>query len=363
MTENAGFVDWGIAHTVASAVARGEPADAWASDRRRARDICDEALERVLAYTRLEPAAPIPATELIRRSEWIESNVAGMRALAAPLEERATGELNLPWPAGGIVRGALGAAAGAEAGVVIGYAARRVLGQYQVALTPEPSAAPRMLLIGSNLTHTANELRADHAGFLRWVAIHEQTHSVQFASVPWLREHLAGLIARLIASTSSSVDLRALAGVARRLVSTDPRKALGEALRGELAGALAGPEQRALLDELQATMAVVEGYAEHVMDAAAADDPNLARMRASLDERRARRPGLADAIARALGLGLKLRQYELGKSFGDAVAGAGGIAAFNRVWESPSALPSLAELEAPSQWLERTETAFSRPGA
>ena len=51
-----------------------------------------------------------------------------------------------------------------------------------------------------------------------------------------------------------------------------PRRAdlreLRDALReGGLLSLVAGPERRALLDRMQATMAVVEGHAEHVMDA------------------------------------------------------------------------------------------------
>ena len=51
---------------------------------------------------------------------------------------------------------------------------------------------------------------------------------------------------------------------------------------------------------------------------------------------------------------LKLRQYEQGKAFCDAVVARGGIAALNRVWERPTAMPTLAELDAPSAWLART---------
>ena len=40
-------------------------------------------------------------------------------------------------------------------------------------------------------------------------------------------------------------------------------------LRGDLARLLAGPEQARTLDRLQAAMSVIEGHAEHVMDAAA----------------------------------------------------------------------------------------------
>ena len=53
-------------------------------------------------------------------------------------------------------------------------------------------------------------------------------------------------------------------------------------------------------------------------------------------------------MERLLGLDLKLRQYELGKAFCDAVVGAGGIEALNRVWRAPAALPDERELRDPA---------------
>ena len=103
-------------------------------------------------------------------------------------------------------------------------------------------------------------------------------------------------------------------------------------------------------------MAVIEGYAEHVMDEASAGEPELELMRERMDARRAHRAGVADTIARFLGLGQKLRQYELGKRWCDAVAAEAGIDGLDRVWESPEALPSLEELEDPSAWMTRVLT-------
>ena len=351
----AGLVDWGLGGRVARAVARGD-SEPPAGFGEAAREVGERGLDRVLAYTGLQPSALIPDVETVTRGAWVDSNLAELRELAGPLEARAAAEISLPRPLGGLVRGGLGAAGGVEAGVVVGYASRRVLGQYQLSLSGQ-AKPPRMLLVGQNLVTAARELGSDLDRFLLWVAIHEQTHSVQFAAVPWLREHLTGLVGRLIETASGDVDVSALAGLARRLISTDPRKALREALRGELARALAGPEQAAILEELQATMAVIEGYAEHVMDAAAADDDDLAEMRARMDARRARSGGLGEIIARALGMGMNLRQYELGKSWSDAVVAEAGIAGLNRVWDDPSALPSAPELETPADWVARVVSA------
>lgn len=104
-------------------------------------------------------------------------------------------------------------------------------------------------------------------------------------------------------------------------------------------------------------MSVIEGHAEHVMDAAAEKiDPGYARLRARLEARRASRGGLGEAIARMLGLELKLRQYRLGKGFCDAVVAEAGIETLNQLWHGPEALPTLAELERPPDWLARVGT-------
>ena len=113
-------------------------------------------------------------------------------------------------------------------------------------------------------------------------------------------------------------------------------------------------------------MAVIEGYAEHVMDAAAAGDPRLGRAARPDGRAAGARGGLGDIIARLLGLGMKLRQYELGKAWSDAVAAEAGIAGLNRVWESPASLPALrrargARRLARAGWPRRPPRTARRP--
>jgi uncharacterized protein (DUF2342 family) len=56
---------------------------------------------------------------------------------------------------------------------------------------------------------------------------------------------------------------------------------------------------------------------------------------------------------------MKMRQYELGKTFCDAVVADGGIALLNRVWETPEALPTLAELSDSPAWVARTSVTLA----
>jgi putative hydrolase len=105
---------------------------------------------------------------------------------------------------------------------------------------------------------------------------------------------------------------------------------------------------------MQATMALLEGYAEHVMDTTGeALLPDLPRLRAGLEKRRKGRSGMVRMVERLIGMDLKLRQYEQGKAFCDAVVAEGGIEALNRAWDGPEALPTLADLDDPSGWVAR----------
>jgi putative hydrolase len=123
---------------------------------------------------------------------------------------------------------------------------------------------------------------------------------------------------------------------------------------------VASSGERETLDRVQAVMAVIEGHAEHVMDAVAPDlVPSLPKLRQSLDRRRRSQSALSRIIARLLGLDMKLRQYEQGKRFCDAIVAKGGVGALQHVFSGPEALPSLAELTDPDAWLERTATPVS----
>jgi coenzyme F420 biosynthesis associated uncharacterized protein len=320
---------------------------------------CTDATALVLDYTGLAPAGELPSPEVVDRGQWARIGLETLRELSQTLERRLAEGINLPGPLGGLARSLAGAAAGAEAGVAVGYASGKVLGQYDLPLVPS-ERPPRLLFVGPNLAGAHAGLGEDAEVFLRWIAIHETTHAVQFGAVGWLRDHLAGLVDELLAGASARLDAGWLREVAGRLVRTDPRAAVRAVLRGDLARVLAGPEQAQTLDRIQATMAVIEGYAEHVMDATAVPlDPAYARLRERLESRRASRGGLGEVIARLLGLELKLRQYEVGKAFCDAVAAKAGVEGLNDVWREPGSLPTVTELESPEGWLMRV----GRPAA
>ncbi len=340
------MVDWGIARRVGGFTVGDEPEPQLLPGDLIA--LSEDAERRVVAYTGLRPAAPLPPPENVGRGAWLEANLTSMRRLLDPVTDDVGAQFGV---LSGPVRGIVGAALGAQVGALAGVLGRRVLGQYDLALL-DGSVPPRLLFVEPNLREAAAELGVDPAALLRWVCFHEVTHAVQFGGVPWLREQLAALLGEILADLDPQLDLRELLS----LPSTDDLKAFVGALRsGELLRLVGGEEKRALLDRVQATMALLEGHAEHVMDVVGAEAlEDLPALRAALDRRRSgNRSTLFAWLEKLLGFELKLQQYTLGKAFCDEVALRAGAEALQGAFASPDAAPTLAELADPAGWLAR----------
>ena len=206
-----------------------------------------------------------------------------MRLLLDPVLKRATDNLGTLKPA---VEIGMGIVLSTEVGVVLGYLAQRVLGQYELVLLDEAveDRPPRLLFVLPNLGQAVQTFGADEDQFMTWVALHEVTHAVQFAGVPWLHRHVAGLVRELLKSAEVRLD----APRKLQVPSLDEvKRVLGHLRRGDLISIVTTTPEREMLDRVQAVMAVIEGHAEHVMDAVAPDLlPSLPKLRAALDRRR-----------------------------------------------------------------------------
>ena len=343
------MVDWGLARQIAKLAAGSGTAGALPFD---AAALSDEMEPAVAGYTRLTLASPTPPAEVVSRAEWVGVNLDALAQVLDPVAGRLNERLESAGPLAGALKLGASATLAAEAGLVLGYLAQRVLGQYELSLLGGDTD-PRLLFVGPNLAGAVRDLEVDADSFGRWICAHELTHVFQFQGVPWLRDHLSGLLREYVAT----LEVRIQKGSAGGLPSIPDPARLVEAFReGGLAALVQSPEQRALMDRVQAAMSVIEGYSEHVMDVLAAElIPDHESLRAAMDRRRRSRSAPQRIIERLLGFDVKLRQYEQGKRWADAVADLAGIEGLNRVWSSPEALPTAGELQHPAEWLARTE--------
>jgi coenzyme F420 biosynthesis associated uncharacterized protein len=340
-------IDWILAEKIAGYIAGTGEATPPRSD---LPELAVESERRVTAYTGLAPARPLPPPEGISRREWVQTNIRGMRTLLDPVLQRAGEGLGPLKPAAQL---AIGVAVTAEVGVVLGYLAQRVLGQYEIVLLDEAAdpSPPRLLFVLPNLGQAVKAFGADEDEFVTWVALHEVTHAVQFAGVPWLHGHVAGLVRELVRSAELRIDAERKLHVPSR---RELRRIASAARSGDLISIFASPAERETLNRVQAVMAVIEGHAEHVMDAVAPDLlPSLPKLREALDRRRRSQSALSRLVGRLLGLELKLRQYEQGKFFCDAIVRIAGTDALKQLFAGPETLPTLTELTEPASWVRR----------
>ena len=274
---------------------------------------------------------------VVDRPGWVQANADGFSTVLGPVIDKLSEKKGAPT---GISLAVGSRVTGAEVGLLLGFLASKVLGQFD----PFHEPSGRLLLVAPNIVHVERELDVDPADFRLWVCLHEETHRVQFTAVPWMRDHLFG-------------EMTALADtVEPNQLLDDGFKRISEAIRGggNLIEALGSPEQREILDRVTGVMSLLEGHADVVMDGVGPSViPSVADIRRKFNRRRKGVGTLDRLLRRLLGLDAKMAQYRDGAKFVRGVVDKTGMAEFNAVWERPENLPTKAEIADPSAWVTR----------
>jgi coenzyme F420 biosynthesis associated uncharacterized protein len=375
------MIDWDTAISTGVRFARQGPqvsltdARAVVAELRGLTTVVQQPVREVTGLTSQGSVGPVAVVD---RPGWIRANVSGFQVVLEPLAEKLA-ERGNPVPVAGPLISSVGArVTGAQAGLILAYLSSRVLGQYELFLPPGEGEAPangtnggyganggsaaangtapsvgvgRLTLVAPNIVSVERELGVNPHDFRRWVCLHEETHRVQFTSVPWLRGYVQGMMTEFLLAS----DLDASAIVDRLRTAAG---AVAEAVRGgdgeSLMEAMQTPAQRELLDKLTNVMTLVEGHGDYVMDAVGPRVvPSVAEIREKFSQRRGSAGRMEQILRRILGIDLKMKQYEQGSKFVAAVVAEAGMSGFNRVWTSPETLPTRSELNKPAEWLAR----------
>ena len=363
LMSSSGPVNWELARQVGIASASWgteDPAPGEA-DRRGFEEAVRVAELQVAGFTGLEAPTDIPKVEAVRRGQWVQANIEGLRAVLEPAAAKigdaiaAAQQDTVPEPSQAGVAQVLGQLSplllGAQVGTVLGTLAQQVLGQYDIAV-PRPDDSGALLFVVPNIARFEKEWSLDPTDFRTWIAIHEVSHRFEFAR-PWALTRFRELIDDFTSTLTLDVG-----ELQQRLASLDPSnpESMQEMLAGEdsMFGAVMDDEQRLKLRRVQAFMTAAEGYGDHVMHALGAQMlPSYARIDEAM--RRYRETEQVDPVfERLLGIEVKREQYRLGRAFCDTVVELTDEATLARMWDSAEALPSMPELEEPRLWLARS---------
>ncbi len=342
------MIDWKLAQSTANRFIKPGPE----LDSAEVAEVVDElraaarrSVAPVESYTGLVADAASPVL-VVDRPRWVEANLSTFSRIMEPVVTSLTAERE-PSPA---ARAVSAKASGVELGALMAFLSGKVLGQFDP-FHVDGGVGGRLLLVAPNIVHVERELGADPSDFRQWVCLHEETHRAQFTGVPWMREHLQGLLDEFIDATDTSE------GAVSALV-TEALPELVRIIRGEsdksLSDLFQNERQSRIVDQMTGLMSLLEGHADVVMDAAGPDlIGSVASIRRKFDKRRSQGTGLAKILRRLLGLEAKMRQYRDGAVFVRNVTDRVGADGFAAVWSEPAHLPTKAEIDDPARWIAR----------
>lgn len=352
-------VAWDWAEKVALRVAGNEPfADSYLADSLEADLHEATARAEVLVFeaTGLSSDAGAARARVTDRAGWVHANVASFRRLLTPLTDKLAARVKSK-PVATVGRNV----AGTELGALLGWMSTRVLGQYDILLAKDdkPEEQDIVYYVGPNVLALEKRFGFPPQEFRLWLALHEVTHRMQFTGVPWMSDYFQSLVSDIIDRTEP--DTKKFVDAIKR---TTKQVRAGEDPLGEvgLMAMLATPEQLETIKRMTGLMSLLEGHGDVVMGRAAEGlIPNAERFHRVLHDRRKQSTGTAKFMQKVLGMEAKLRQYEQGEKFIEAVEAEGGRTLFDTVWRAPEFLPNASEIAEPQSWIDRVQGAAPLP--
>jgi coenzyme F420 biosynthesis associated uncharacterized protein len=344
-------VAWDLAERVAVRVGGREPlAESYLYDSLQPdfEELTAQAEELVADVTGLRSLVGPARARVTDRAGWAKANVASFQRLLRPVLDK-LGTRITSSPLAPVNRNL----AAIQMGTLLGWMSTRVLGQYDLLLIEGEDLENQDVVyyVGPNVLALEKRFAFPPREFRLWLALHEVTHRAQFTGVEWTRPHFLSLVEKTLGGIDPD-PARFLEALKR---AVDQMRAGQNPLDdGGLVALLAGEEQHAALQQVQGMMSLLEGHGDVTMNRAAKGlVPNADRFHRTLHQRRNQVKGPARVAQKLLGLEAKMKQYELGERFIEAVEREGGRELFDRIWEGPEQLPDLGEIREPARWIER----------
>lgn len=319
-------------------------------------ELTSRSIPIVAEYTGDEVIPDVEHVYAFDRVDWVNANIDSFAHMFEPLEtlnplsgQESPRTINLLW--GSVNQRVLSA----EVGFLLGYLARRVLGQYDLTLLGrEPVSRGKLYFVQPNIVRVEQMLGLPSEDFRLWLALHETTHVFEFEAHPWVRQHVNGLLETYFGYLNQDVEhlKRGFSGL--KVFWDRAMEQRNESDRW--INLVMTPEQKQVFNAMQATMSVIEGYSNHVMNAVGKElIPSYEVISRRFERRQRQRTAAETLFARLTGLDIKMEQYRQGEAFINRVVEERGHDFVRQVWTAPEYLPSLEEIKSPENWIARVD--------
>jgi putative hydrolase len=300
------------------------------------------------------------------RVEWVEQTLPAWGQLIDPLAERVVAAMTGALPAeaaammgplAGVMGQMGGVMFGAQVGQALGKLADEVLTSTDVGLPLGPRGAgvlvpQNVAAFGEGLDRPADEVRL-------FLALREAAHQRLFAHVPWLRQQLTDAVhayARGIHVDREAIErglTEAMGSMEGGIDPSDP-ESIQRLLGSGLLEPEETPEQQMALRRLETLLALVEGWVDSVVSAAATNRlPGHSALAETMRRRRASGGPAEQTFATLVGLELRPRRLRDASTVWGAMAQQHGTAARDRLWSHPDLLPTSDDLDEPLDFVAR----------
>ena len=310
----------------------------------------------------LDPVTPLPSgvtgVESWSRVEWVERTLPAWSQLCDPVASRVVGAMGQMVPdeaaaEAGPLLGMVGQVGGLMFGAQVGQALAKLAGEVltstDVGLPLGPAGVAALLpdniaAFGQGLERPADEVRL-------FLALREAAYHRLFQHVPWLRQRLFDAVDAY--ARGITVDREAIERAMSEVDPQDP-ESMQRALQGGMFEPSVTPDQQAALARLETLLALVEGWVDDVVAAAAADRlPGAEALRETLRRRRATGGPAEQTFATLVGLELRPRRLREAATLWRTLREQRGPEGRDELWQHPDLLPSADDLDDPEGFVRR----------
>lgn len=229
------------------------------------------------------------------------------------------------------------------AGMASALVSMRILGQFANFLE-----TPTLMLNAPTILAAQRRMNVNPHDFRMWVAVHEQTHRLQFANASWITPYLLdALHAYLEAEAAKSPQQQRVN--ARRDLLLGSRRTCADTQKTAAQGQSFEP--------LICIMTLLEGHAFFMMNHA---DRSIIRDAQALEAAYRRRNLMNNTMrvfSKALGFEAKAAQYRKGSAFCREIVRLTDVDTLNLTLTSPDTVPTAEEFDEPKRWLARVANA------
>ncbi len=353
-----GPVNWDLARQLAEQGLAGENPGLTPSDEQNVRSALN------LADLWLDEVTDLPSgvrtARAWTRSDWVNHTLPGWTQLCEPVAGRVSTAMTevVPQeqlamfgpgnPLAAIMTQVGGMLFGAQVGQGVAGLAKEVVSASDIGIplaeSGEAALVPaNVVAFGAGLERPEDEVRL-------YLALREAAHQRLFVHVPWLRQRLLAAVEEY--ARGFTIDMSAIESAMSELNPNDPQ-AIQDALSGGLFEPQNTPGQDAALRRVETLLALVEGWVDSVVAAAAADRmPGATALREASRRRRATGGPAEQTFATLVGLELRPRRLREAAALWWAVAEKHDTAVRDHLWDHPDLLPTAEDLDDPLGFAE-----------